>query len=498
MKRLFELLWATSVNASGGDLEVPIHGIFYDSRKVKPGGLFVAIPGLRTDGHRFLNDALARGAAAVVVEKRESVPPGVTWVQVPNCRQALGDLAAAFFDYPARSLRLYGVTGTNGKTTTTFLIRAVLEAGGARCGLVGTVGVRMGQQWLPAERTTPEASDLQEVLARMREAGLGAAVMEVSSHALELERVRGCGFDVGVFTNLTPDHLDFHPDLESYLAAKARLFRLLDPERPGRQYAVLNADDPASAELAAVTRVPVVTYGLGEEARVRGENLELAPEGANFEVLWPGGRTRVRLKLTGRFNVYNALAAWAVGWQEEMPPELISSALAGVSGVPGRFERVEAGQDFTVLVDYAHTPDGLAKVLEAARALTRGRLILVFGCGGDRDRSKRPQMGAIAARNSDLTVITSDNPRSEDPGRIIEEILSGFLPLRRNNYWVEPDRYRAIALALSLAGRDDLVLIAGKGHETYQIIGDKVLPFDDREVVRAILSGRSHATGCNR
>ncbi|MCR4420037.1 MAG: UDP-N-acetylmuramoyl-L-alanyl-D-glutamate--2,6-diaminopimelate ligase [Clostridia bacterium] len=498
MKPLSELLSATPVEAAGGDLEVPVSGIYYDSRAVRPGGLFVAVPGFRTDGHRFLADAVARGAAAVVVERREAVPAGVAWAEVASSRRALGELAAAFYGHPAARLRLYGVTGTNGKTTTTHLIRAVLEAGGRTCGLVGTVGAQIGEEQLGAARTTPEASDLQELLARMRDRGLSGAVLEVSSHALELERLRGCAFDVGVFTNLTPDHLDFHRDMGSYLAAKAKLFRLLDPERSGSQYAVLNADDPASTELAAVTRVPVITYGLQSRAEVRAENLGLDPAGVAFDLHWPGGRCRVRLALTGRFNVYNALAAWVVGWQEGMEPEAVNRALATVRGVPGRFERVEAGQDFTVLVDYAHTPDGLLKVLEAARGLTRGRVILVFGCGGDRDRTKRPQMGAVAARHSDLSVITSDNPRSEDPLAIIEEIRAGYVSVRRDGYRVEPDRYRAIELALGLADRDDVVLIAGKGHETCQIIGDRILPFDDRQVVREILSGRGNAGGTAR
>lgn len=493
MKTLAQIAAAVVPRASGGNLEVPVNGIYYDSREVRPGGLFVAIPGYRTDGHLFLEDAVRRGAAAAVVERREAVPPGLAWLEVPDCRQALGDLAAAFYDYPARCLRLFGVTGTNGKTTTTHLIAHVLEAAGMATGLVGTVGNRLGDTWVEAARTTPEASDLQALLAAMRERGLAACVMEVSSHGLVLERVRGCSFDVGVFTNLSQDHLDFHPDVASYLAAKAKLFRLLEPERAGKQYAVLNADDPASRELARVTRVPVYTYGFKEKADVRAEKLKLGTTGSVLEVLWPGGRRELELKLTGGFNVANALAAWTVGWQEGIAPELVARALGEVTGVPGRFERVEAGQDFTVVVDYAHTPDGLANVLEAARAITPGRLILVFGCGGDRDRGKRPQMGAIAARQSDLTIITSDNPRSEDPEQIIAEILAGFLAVRRERYLVEPDRYQAIARALEMARAGDLVLIAGKGHETYQILADRVIPFDDRQVVRALLRGSGDA-----
>lgn len=487
MKTLAELALSTQVSASGGDQQVKIGNICYDSRQAGPGSLFVAISGFRSDGHRFIGNAIDRGAVAVVVEKKDTVPQGVPWLEVPNTRQALGDLAAEFYHHPGRALRMIGVTGTNGKTTTTHLISAILEAAGRPVGLIGTLGNRLGDLWLDTAHTTPEASDLQQLLEQMRRASLKACVMEVSSHALQLERVRGLGFDAAVFTNLTQDHLDFHGDLSSYRSAKTRLFGLLDRNRTGNQYAVLNRDDPASEAMARSARAQLVYYGVKERADVNAADIRLSPEGLCFRVNWPEGSTELKLNLTGMFNVYNTLAAWAVGWQEGISAETMAGALAGVPGVPGRFEKVDEGQPYSVIVDYAHTPDGLENVLRAARALTKGRLILVFGCGGDRDRGKRPKMGAIAGELSDLAVITSDNPRSEDPRAIIDDIMEGFLGVRTDRYLVMPDRRKAIGLALAEAQPSDVIVVAGKGHETYQIVGDQVLPFDDRQIVREFL-----------
>lgn len=473
------------VIAAGGDQEIAIQGLHYDSRKVQPGFLFVAIPGLRTDGHLYLQEAVQRGARAVVVEKEVSLPKEVAWLRVRDSRRALADLATCYYGYPSRRLRLFGVTGTNGKTTTTHLIEYLLRQAGRPTGLIGTVVNRLGDKILPAEHTTPESLDLQALLAWMVEAGAQAVAMEVSSHALALERVRGTEFDVAVFTNLTQDHLDFHPDIESYFACKARLFQGLGQGvKSGPKYAVINADDPRADELKALTKVPVITYGFSPEAMVRAEAVRIDRTGSTLEVVYSGKRRTLRLGLIGKFNVYNALAAWAVAWQEGLDPEQVALALAEVSGVPGRFERVEAGQDFAVIVDYAHTPDGLENVLQAARQLTPGRLIVVFGCGGDRDKKKRPLMGEAAARFSDFCIITSDNPRSEEPEAIIAEIIPGVERVKLHGYEVEVDRRRAIARALELANAGDTVVIAGKGHETYQIIKGQVLPFDDREVAR--------------
>lgn len=465
-------------------------GLAYDSRRVQPGFVFFAIKGFRQDGHDFVGDAIRRGAVGVVVEKEVAVPPGVVAVCVPDTRRALALAAAAFYGHPDRQLRLVGVTGTNGKTTTTHLIRAIYEAQGEKTGLIGTLWAMIGDAVLPAERTTPESLDLQALLRRMVDEGVKTVVMEVSSHALALERVAGIEYDIAVFTNLTQDHLDFHRDMEDYYAAKARLFlELKQPGVKGRpKRAVLNVDDPYGQRLAAASGGKVVTYGVEREAAFRAREIELGRDGTTFTVEWAGGAVPVRLQLVGRFNVYNALAAFAVGVTEGYPVARVVEALEGVPAVPGRFERVDVGQDFAVVVDYAHTPDGLENVLRAARAQTRGRVIVVFGCGGDRDPGKRPLMGEIAAKLADFTVITSDNPRSEDPQRIIAAIERGF---RRcgapGSYAVEADRRAAIALALGQAQAGDIVVLAGKGHEDYQIIGDKKLPFDDRKVAAEIL-----------
>jgi len=465
-------------------------GLAYDSRRVQPGFVFFAIKGFEKDGHDFIEDAVRRGAVAVVAEKELTVPPGVTFVRVPNTRRALAAAAAAFYGYPDRWLRVIGVTGTNGKTTTTHLVRAVYAAAEEKTGLVGTLSAVYGDTVLPAERTTPESLELEALLRRMVDEGVTTVVMEVSSHALALERVAEIEFDVAVFTNLTQDHLDFHRDMADYYAAKARLFlglkELRRKKRPRR--AVINVDDVYGQRLAEESGGKVVTYGLMQEADFRAREVELGPHGTTFTVEWAEGEVPVELQLVGRFNVYNALAAFAVGVTEGFPATQVSEALRNVKAVPGRFERVEVGQDFTVVVDYAHTPDGLENALQAARALTAGRVIVVFGCGGDRDAGKRPLMGKIAARLADFTVITSDNPRSEDPRRITAAIEAGFRQVGApGSYAVEEDRREAIALAFRQARPGDIVVLAGKGHEDYQIIGDKRLPFDDRKVATAIL-----------
>ncbi|HBT48137.1 MAG TPA: UDP-N-acetylmuramoyl-L-alanyl-D-glutamate--2,6-diaminopimelate ligase [Peptococcaceae bacterium] len=467
----------------GGPRDIEIRGIHYDSRRIEPGFLFVAVPGLRTDGHLYVQEAVRRGAVAVVVQKDLPLPPEVAWLKVQDSRRALADLAACYYGYPSRRLRMFGVTGTNGKTTTAYLIHEILRQTGCPTGLVGTVSNRLGDRVWPAEHTTPESLDLQALLAEMLAAGARAVAMEVSSHALALERVRGTEFDVAVFTNLTQDHLDFHPDMESYFASKAKLFRELGPGcKGGPKYAVINADDPWAERLLCVTGVPVVGYGFGPRAVVRGEGLQMDRSGSKVVVVGPGFRLPVRLRLLGQFNVYNALAAWAVAWQEGLDLQQVAEILGWLTGAPGRFERVERGQEFAVIVDYAHTPDGLENALRAARQLTERRLIVVFGCGGDRDRKKRPLMGEAAARWSDYCIITSDNPRSEEPEDIIAEIEPGVRKVRALGYEIEVDRRRAIARALEMARPGDTVVIAGKGHENYQLVKGQVLPFDDRVV----------------
>jgi UDP-N-acetylmuramoyl-L-alanyl-D-glutamate--2,6-diaminopimelate ligase len=468
LERLLRSLDVRAVeNAREG---VEIADLAYDSRRVRPGALFVCVPGARVDGHDLAAEAVSAGAVALVCER--SLPVPVPQAIVPSSRAAMAPLGDAFFGQPSETLRVVGITGTNGKTTTAFLVRAIVEAAGASCGLLGTVEQVVGDRSEPVARTTPEAIDLQRTFRRMLDAGDTACSMEVSSHALALHRVDGVRFAAVCFTNLSQDHLDFHPSMEEYFAAKARLF-------DGGWPAAVNVDDPYGRRLRAD-----LGYGLGAGAAVTARNVVLAPGGAGFELVTPTGAIAVRTRLRGPFNVANALAAAALGLLLELPLEAIAAGLGAVGGVPGRMEPVEAGQPFQVLVDYAHTPDALEAVLAAARDITDGRVIVVFGCGGDRDRSKRGQMGAIAAGRADLVVVTSDNPRSEDPDAIIAEIVAGA----GRPVTIEPDRRRAIGVAIAAAHAGDVVVIAGKGHEQGQERNGVVTPFDDRAVAREVLA----------
>jgi UDP-N-acetylmuramoyl-L-alanyl-D-glutamate--2,6-diaminopimelate ligase len=473
-----------------GVFELNPAGLAYDSRRVRPGFVFFAIKGFKRDGHDYIPEAVDRGAVAVVVERDVAVPAGTRSLKVQNAREALALSAARFFGHPGRRLRVIGVTGTNGKTTTTHLISAVYQAHGTRVGLIGTLYTRIGDLVMEGERTTPESLDLQALLRRMVDEGITTVVMEVSSHALALHRVTGLEFDVAVFTNLTQDHLDFHADIEDYYKAKERLFtRLaLGGAKNGPKFAVINRDDRYGERLIGSITSPVITYGVGA-ADVRARDIVLRGNGTDLVVEGSWGRKAVSLRLVGEFNVYNALAGFAVGVAEGFSIDRTALALENVEPVSGRFEHIDVGQDFTVVVDYAHTPDGLENVLRAARALTRARVIAVFGCGGDRDPVKRPVMGEIAGRLADFTVITSDNPRSEDPLVIINAVETGIKAAGQARYAVQPDRREAIRQALNLARTGDMVVIAGKGHENYQIIGDQKLPFDDREVAREVLRG---------
>ncbi|CAB1128462.1 UDP-N-acetylmuramoylalanyl-D-glutamate-2, 6-diaminopimelate ligase [Candidatus Hydrogenisulfobacillus filiaventi] len=471
-----------------GSPDTEVTGIAYDSREVRPGDLFVAIPGYRTDGHLYCGEARDRGASAFVVERAEALPAGATGVVVPYARGAMARLAATFYDHPSRRLWMVGVTGTNGKTTTTHLIQGLLEAAGVPAGLTGTIHTLIGREELPVRRTTPEAPDLEGLLRLMVDRGMQAAVMEVSSHALALARVEGVRYDVGVFTNLTQDHLDFHHTLEEYFAVKARLLEGLGPDAgQGPQAAVVNRDDPYAVRAGERARVPVVSYGFEVGADIRAEDIRIAEGRSTFTVVFPGGsRYRAELSLPGRFNISNALAALSVGWVRGLDPAAMVAFLSHARGVPGRFERIDEGQPFTVIVDYAHTPDGIAKVLSTAREFARGRVVAVFGAGGDRDHGKRAPMGAIAGRLADAVIITTDNPRSEDPQAIMDMIAAGVREAG-GRYQAEPDRVQAIRLALGQARPGDVVLILGKGHETYQIFRDRTIHHDDREVARQVL-----------
>jgi UDP-N-acetylmuramyl-tripeptide synthetase len=489
-RSLGELAAAVSGAALAGPKDAAtaaVTGVTHDSRRVAPGALFVAVPGEKFDGHDFVRSAAEAGAAAVAVQAgREDAFADlpIPRLVVPDARRALAPLACTFWGNPTHSLYLAGVTGTNGKTTTTLLIDAIARAAGEVTGTVGTLGATVAGKALPGERTTPEAPELQELFAQMRAAGAASAAMEVASHALVMGRTEGCAFDVAVFTNLTQDHLDFHGTMEQYRDAKGALFtEYADAARAvGKSLvAVLNADDEAGRHYASVTRAGrVLTYSASgaNPADVVAEGAVLAVDRITYTAKTPQGDIPVTLPFGGTFNVANSLAAVGYGLARGLAPEVIAAGLAQCPPVPGRFQPVRAGQDYAVLVDYAHTPDGIENVLKSARPLTPGRLIVVFGCGGNRDRTKRPKMGRLALELSDVAVVTSDNPRREDPEAIIDEILTGMQGAGAE-VLRESDRRKAIALAVSLAKPGDTVVIAGKGHEDYQIIGDKTYPFDD-------------------
>ena len=475
---------------------VTVTSVTYDSRHVAPGSIFVALRGQHADGSAFARDAIARGAIAVVAEMPGPPETAVPWLQVPDARLALAALSASFYGNPSEKLVIIGITGTNGKTTTSYVLQSIFEAAGIRCGRIGTVGYRIGTREVEAARTTPEAPELQRMLRDLVSQGGGACVMEVSSHALALRRADFIHFAAAVFTNLTRDHLDFHRDMEDYFLAKRRLFEQLPPGGFG----VANLDDPRGRAFAAAAPRSV-TYAIDTPAEVRPGPLTFSLEGLAFEVHTPRGVLQVRSPLVGRPNAYNILASVATAMALDLPFNAIEQGVAGLGYVPGRFEMVStAADDVRVVVDYAHTDDALKNLLETARSLATGRLITVFGCGGDRDTTKRPLMGAVAARLSDLVIVTSDNPRSENPEQIIEEIKRGIVvPADRvagragataKACLAIVDRKAAIERAVQEARPGDLVLIAGKGHEKYQVIGDRVLPFDDAEVARNALARR--------
>ena len=487
--KLSELVEGVSGATVRGDPGTEIRGLAYHTRDVADGTLFFCVPGLTHDGHAFAAAAVEAGVAALVCERDTGLP--VPQVMVPSARRAMALMGARWYGHPSRALRVAGVTGTNGKTTTAHLVAGIFAAAGMPSGLLGTVANRIGGVEHAVKLTTPESLDLQRLFAEMVEAGDKACALEVSSHALAQDRAAGIDFDAVVFSNLTRDHLDYHEDMDDYYAAKRRLF-LPGEGRNGEAVAIVNVSDDFGARLA---RECASVYGDalwtcaiagGAEAAVDviARELDLRADGSAFTLVCPRRALegRVTLRLAARFNVENALAAAAVGLALGLPPEAVFEGLSMTEGVPGRFQAVRAGQPFSVVVDYSHTPDSLENALLAARAVTDGRLLVVFGCGGDRDRGKRPLMGAIGARLSDCSVVTSDNPRSEDPLAIIDEIVAGVPGERAGTVTVEPDRRRAIRIALEQAGPGDTVVIAGKGHEQGQIIGDQRVPFDDRLV----------------
>jgi len=519
--RLRELLAVAEIEEARGKLDQPVTGLAYDSRQVKEGSVFFAVPGSHVDGHAFAGEALDRGAAAVVLEREIALPDHATWVRVRNVRRAMGQWSAMFFGYPGRRMVLLGVTGTNGKTTVTYLLESIFAAAGMVSGVIGTVNYRYRGRTIRAPQTTPESIDLEALLAEMAESGVQSAAMEVSSHALALERVRGIDFDGALFTNLSRDHLDFHPDMDHYFSSKASLFTdYLRSSIKHRKFAVIHGEDGRGAELLSKVRqtgLEVLSYGRGTSWDVHPLDVEGDLGGLRGKISVQGQVIEFSSRLIGRANLENILGAVGASFSLGLPPRAVADGIKRLKMVPGRLEGVENSLGITVLVDYAHTPDALEKVLEILGPLSHGRLICVFGCGGDRDRGKRPLMGGIAARLGDLVVLTSDNPRTEDPVKIIEEIEEGVrktaltkfsildfgFPITdlkskianlksEKGYFVEPNRRAAIRLALQLARAGDLVLLAGKGHEGYQIIGSQRLQFDDREVAREELGKISY------
>jgi UDP-N-acetylmuramoyl-L-alanyl-D-glutamate--2,6-diaminopimelate ligase len=474
------------------DVGAEVTSLAYDSRRVQRGTLFFAIQGEKADGHAFIPQALERGAVAVVSER---IPPSdlaSRWVRVPRIRRALSTAGRVFFGQPDLRLKLIGITGTNGKTTTAFLVDSILRAAGIRAGLFGTIEYRIGDRALPALNTTPESLDLWSYFAQTVDAGGTGVVMEVSSHALAQERVWGFPYSVAVFTNLTRDHLDYHKDFEHYYEAKRRLFEGLGTPPP--EWAVINLDDPWGRKLLDVPCPHRLTYGMNSNAQVKAKHLDHRHNGLEGTIVTPAGKVQLASSLVGRANLANILAATAASIAYGIPLEKIEKGLQDLKAVPGRFERIDEGQPFLVVVDYAHTDDALRNVLSTARELTRNRLIVVFGCGGERDRAKRPLMGEAAGSLSDLAVLTSDNPRGEDPLLIMSDALVG-LQKAGKPYWAEVDRETAIRKAVEEAREGDMVVLAGKGHETYQILKDRTIPLDDREVARKILREMGYRPG---
>ena len=456
-----------------------------DSRKVRPGSLFFALHGAKADGNAFIADAVSRGAAAIITEDAPPVSEGrVPWIRIPEARKALAIVAANFYGQPASALQLVAVTGTNGKTTTASVVDAIVRASGAKTGLFGTIAYHTPLGDYPAPNTTPESVDLQGFLAEIREAGGKYAVLEASSHALSMDRLWGCHFQAAVFTNLTREHMDYHKNFEDYFAAKKRLFEGTGAGTP--EVGVINADDEYGKRLVGLAK-STVTYGMESNAAVSVKKFHLTFEGLSFTAQTPSGKVQIQSPLVGRINVYNVLAAIGAAQALGLSNEVIERGIRNLQSVSGRFQRIDLGQPFQIIVDYAHTDDALEKLIRTARELNpKGRIITLFGCGGGKDRTKRPVMGEVTGRLSDLTILSSDNPRSEDPLKIISDIIVG-LQKTSGKYLIEPDREKAIALAMEQASTGDTILLAGKGHENYQVLADRTLEFDDREMARLAL-----------
>lgn len=481
--RIRGLLKSSGIRCPAGLKDLEVSGISCNSRDVQEDFVFVAIKGNRADGNSYIKEAVSGGAKVVVAEgsRPECLKSSkIAFVPVRNSRRSLAELANQFYARPSEEVKVVGVTGTNGKTTVTYLIEAVSRESGSLPAVIGTINHRFKDFVIPSKNTTPGPVELQGLLSRMREGGVRHCAMEVSSHALDQDRVQGVKFSAAIFTNLTQDHLDYHKTFAQYFKAKAKLFMGL-----GRgSFALINSDDVFGKKLVGLTKAKVITYGIDEDADVRAAEARFGVNGTEFTVVSPEGKTRIKSGLIGKHNVYNILAAFAWGLKESIHPRVIKSAIEKFTLVPGRLERVDCQGGYSVFVDYAHTDDALKNIIQSLRQVGQKRIIVVFGCGGDRDKGKRPKMGQVVSELSDYAIITSDNPRSEDPMRIIEDIKKG---IKKDNFCVIPERIEAIRKSLSMAAIGDIVLVAGKGHEDHQIIGDRSLRFDDREAVKECL-----------
>ncbi len=480
--KLKDLVSGVSYQCICGDLEQDVDHVIYDSRIKTKCGLFIAIEGFKTDGHQFIEAAIENGAKTLVVQKDIICKrQGITIIKVENTRSTMAIIANNMFNHPSKKLNLVGVTGTNGKTSIVYLLGQILESYNRSIGIIGTIENRIGNMVLKAERTTPESIDLQAIFNKMIEHEVSYALMEVSSHALELNRVDGCDFKIGIFTNLTQDHLDFHQTMEKYAKAKSKLFKLCD-------IGIINCDSEYVDIISRGAKCPIITYGIDHDADFRASNVIITAAGVEYTLVCPEGQYKVKVPIPGKFTVYNTLAVIISALRLDIPVEYIINALTKVKGVPGRVQSFTSPKGFSVLVDYAHTPDGLENVLMTIKQFVQRDVITVFGCGGDRDKTKRPIMGEIAARYSDRVIITSDNPRTECPSQIIDEIETGLKGLDVAYVKIE-DRKEAIMLALREAKEGDVILIAGKGHENYQILKDRIIHFDDCEVVSEYIQG---------
>ncbi len=471
-----------------GDANIEIEGITYDSRKVQKNYLFVALHGTKEDGKNYIKDAISRGAVAVLTDDKTIKYGNTVFLATNDISDMLGKISSRFYDEPSNKMKVFAVTGTNGKTTITYIIEKIFENAGIKLGVVGTIFYRFGPLKISAPTTTPQSSDLHELLSKMKSAGAGGVVMEVS-HGLVQNRISGCDIDVAIFTNLTRDHLDYHKTMDEYKKAKFLLFeKFLNESEKEKKYSVINVDDSTGRELTKIVQGTVITYGIKSDAALKATDIEMLKNKTVFNVIIEGKKIKIETKLIGRHNIYNILAAIGCAYSQNMDLEKVADGIKKFETVPGRFETVNAGQPFSVIIDYAHTPDALGNLIQAARTIKHEKIITVFGCGGDRDRSKRPLMGEIVGRMSDYTIITSDNPRSEKPELIALDVEVGLQRVKCKNYEIVLDRTDAIKKAVELCSPDDILLIAGKGHENYQIIENEKIPYNDKEVVIKILT----------